>query len=213
MRLLFTGCARSGTGYMAKLITEAGLVCGHEWAFTPFKAGEWGLLKAESSSLALRAVEDGLVGDCLVIHLIRNPLEVVRSVVGRDMFNQSPPRYKAKYSAWLCANVPQCFEPCLSSVTRAARYWLFVNQRAENCIGYRLRVEDIDAKALEDISDVIGVPLDVTALERVGTKTNSGERDESITWDDMLSSLPPLRRNHFESMAERYGYARHPATV
>ncbi len=214
MRLLFTGCGRSGTGYVAKLITEAGLVCGHEWAFNPFRAGYWGSFEAESSCLALRAVEDGMINyDCLVVHLIRNPLAVIRSVIGVGLLDQNPPRYKAKYTAWLCANTPQCFAPHLSPVTRAALYWLFVNQRAENCIDYRLRVEDINELDLREISEIIGKPLDATALDRVSKNTNGGQRDDSITWEDVLASLNPTQRRHFESMAERYGYAHHLATA
>src|SRR5689334_5762287 len=82
-RVLITGCARSGTGYLAALLTELGLECGHERVFAPRtvrgSTPTWpDGVRAESSWLAAPYLAH-LPKGTAVVHLVRHPLAVMRS--------------------------------------------------------------------------------------------------------------------------------------
>lgn len=75
-RLLVTGIGRSGTGYMARVLTEAGLPCGHEALYgadTARRPG-WQNRRAESSWYAAPWI--GSLGpSTLIVHLMRHPVD------------------------------------------------------------------------------------------------------------------------------------------
>ncbi len=208
-KLLFTGCCRSGTRYAAQLMIAGGLRCGHEKAFTRQAVCDWGDMQAESSSFALRAVESGMTTECFVVQLVRNPLEVVRSVCGLGIFNDAVPQRHVEYVPWIAANCPQSFRPGDSPLTRATIYWALVNQRAENQTMSRLRVEDITELHLSDISNITGLAIDPTAIHRVRRDINRrpSKSDNEPSWSDMITSVKDPIRSHLERMIERYGYA------
>jgi hypothetical protein len=92
-RLLVTGIGRSGTGYVAKLLTEAGLPCGHESIYTAntTRPPDWGDRLAESSWFAAPWIHK-LPEGTSVVHLVRNPIDWCASWVGTVW----PPRGSAK---------------------------------------------------------------------------------------------------------------------
>lgn len=83
---IFTGCPRSGTRTIAKIITSLGLPCSHELFFgmpginwTPEK----GEIKAESSWLAVPNLERILKENpkTKIIYIIRDPIKVLNSMI------------------------------------------------------------------------------------------------------------------------------------
>ena len=86
-----TGCARSGTAYTAAVLSRLGLRCGHEVVFGPATRAFTGFggQHGDSSWLAvpflgqLPAGPDGAV----VLHRVRHPLKVVRSLLGIRFFD------------------------------------------------------------------------------------------------------------------------------
>jgi hypothetical protein len=90
-----TGCARSGTAYMAVTLTRLGLQCGHEVVFGPRTRAFTGFhgQHGDSSWLAAPFLEQ-LPPDTLVLHRIRHPLRVVRSLLGVKFFQD-------RANAWL----------------------------------------------------------------------------------------------------------------
>ncbi len=83
---VITGCARSGTAYMAALLDGLGLRVGHEVVFDPRTRhfDGWQGQNGDSSWLAAPFLAD--LGDALVVHQLRHPLKVVRSLVGVRFF-------------------------------------------------------------------------------------------------------------------------------
>jgi len=98
LRYIATGCGHCGTGYVARLLTSVGIVCGHEEIFScatrkrstecldeevPLGPPPWGIpwdqVQAESSWPALFHLTHPCVAKATIIHVVRNPLLVLRS--------------------------------------------------------------------------------------------------------------------------------------
>jgi hypothetical protein len=99
-----TGTGRSGTAYMARLLSAAGHSCGHEELFTPHTSGPpaFGERQGDSSWLAAPFLP-GLPEGCVVLHQVRNPLEVLRSFLGIQMFDDGfrlPAQVRLRRQAW-----------------------------------------------------------------------------------------------------------------
>lgn len=196
MRLLLVGCGRSGTRYAARLLTEAGLPCSHEKRFGLFSCGWQEGDTAESSWMALPALENHLAGKVLAVHLTRHPLDTIRSLVGTGFLGGAPGW--ALYRSWLCGASPRVTAK-QGPLERAVWYWIEWNQRIENQTGFRVRVEDFTENIFSQISKVLDRPLDASALDRVPRNVNHGTPDQTISWQDI--SDPRLLK-----MAARYGY-------
>ncbi len=119
LHYLVTGTGRSGTVYLANVLTAAGIPCGHESIFTPGgikeararlkgtspievswisreSCGNWmpcpADLVAESSYLAAPYLRDRLLQGTRIIHAVRNPMQVINSfVVGLRYFREPFP--------------------------------------------------------------------------------------------------------------------------
>lgn len=87
-----TGCARSGTTYTSLVLPRLGLRVGHEAVFTPRTRAFVGMgdLDGDCSWLAVPFLNQ-LGPDSLVIHQVRHPLLVVRSLLGVGFFEQRSP--------------------------------------------------------------------------------------------------------------------------
>src|SRR4051794_440119 len=81
-----TGTARSGTAYTAMLLSGLGLRIGHEDVFGPRTRSfdGWHGQDGDSSWLAAPFLDQ--LPDALVLHQVRHPLKVVRSLVGVRFF-------------------------------------------------------------------------------------------------------------------------------
>lgn len=88
-----TGCARSGTTYLAVLLSGLGLRVGHEVLFGPRTRGFEGWQGQHGDSSWLAAPFLGELGDALVLHQVRHPLKVVRSLVGVRFFADRGPAF------------------------------------------------------------------------------------------------------------------------
>jgi hypothetical protein len=88
-----TGCARSGTTYMAAVLSGLGLRVGHEVVFGPRVRAftGWHGQHGDSSWLAAPFLDQ--IDDALVFHQIRHPLKVVRSLVGVRFFADRGPAF------------------------------------------------------------------------------------------------------------------------
>jgi hypothetical protein len=83
---IITGAPRSGTSYIARILSYLGIECGHESMFNPweiryeqirFDARKWG----DSSWLAAPFLEK-LPRVTKVFHIVRDPLETINSIIG-----------------------------------------------------------------------------------------------------------------------------------
>ena len=84
-KFIITGCGRSGTGFMQSRLNAVGIKCGHESVFTSKGFLKWGELDGDSSWYAAPFL-DGFT-DTNVIHLVRNPKDVIRSFYRIGVFS------------------------------------------------------------------------------------------------------------------------------
>jgi hypothetical protein len=220
LRVLVTGCARSGTGYAAALLSRLGLPCGHERLFAPGSLrgpdGAWdapprwpGSVPAESSWLAAPFLER-LPAGTLVVHQLRHPLAVMRSNLRIGFFARP-----SGYLDFARAHLPGLERG--TPLAQAARYWVGWNALVERAaaargLAYlRLRLEEVDERTLRELLAWAGrsVPAEEVraALSEVPRDTNTrGRRSEDAVV--RLERLPagPLREALLVA-ARRYGYA------
>ena len=81
---MITGCGRSGTKYLATLLTAAGMPAGHEKAHNHQRRGEWMPGQLVDSSWMAATMLDAV--DVPVVALVRHPLRVVKSLVEIGFF-------------------------------------------------------------------------------------------------------------------------------
>jgi hypothetical protein len=216
-RVLVTGCARSGTGYLAALLTEVGLACGHELVFEPrtvrrstSEAPDWPQpVRAESSWLAAPYLAR-LPKGTAVVHLVRHPLAVMRSNL-RIGFFSAP----SEYLEHACAHLPGLRQGDL--IERAARYWVGWNELIEREARrgglqlLRIRLERLDERGLRELCSALELGVTPScaraALLQVPADTNTrGRRDQDhlVRFEDLSERTSRLA---LEDAARRYGYA------
>lgn len=204
--VVVTGAGRSGTGYMAALLTSMGLACGHELVFNPWTdLPFFGNLQGDASWLAIPFVAD-LAADTIVVHQIRNPLDFLRSSVGIHMLTDPGPYldFIGRHWPWVLG-LPD-------DLTRSLAYWVTLNQAVERFRDagrpyIRSRLEDLDENGVLRLARALDLDKSdeqvLDAYRALPGKVNARQRDESIRWGDIpASSL----RDEAAEMARRYGY-------
>lgn len=230
LSFVVTGCSRSGTTYMARLLSAVGYECGHERVFNIFRVrdadDEAGVRLAlaepkrpgDSSFLAAPFLQQ-LPRGALVLHQLREPLEVIRSHMGIRFFADPhrPSMYLAdNHEDFLdvirrhCPSVLR--QP--SEIERCMDFWVRWNRLAQRAEGLpsvrylRYRLEDVDARLLQTIVARLGGELDDRAAERalagVSRSTNSRPRDDAVCWQRLPSG--PLK-DAVRELGVAYGYA------
>jgi hypothetical protein len=156
LQYVVTGTGRSGTVYLANLLTKCGVPCGHECIFTPWgleealarlrgqsavqvsamsreSCGDWikdaGEVVADSSYMAAPFLDHAILRDARIIHVVRHPMDVINSfVIGLNYFREWMPP-----DAWhwfIYTHVPELrldYHP----LERAALYYLRWNRMIE----------------------------------------------------------------------------------
>jgi hypothetical protein len=225
LKVIVTGCGRSGTNYMAEILDAAGLRCGHERVFTVLGPQPARELDAESSWYAAPYL-DLQDESTKVLHIVRDPSRVVHSffriglcatdpwhhfTFGRPAvmmalkFNVRWHRYRRRWQSVMAHrellwNHTSCMkEP--NEVDRLWGYWcqwnaLVERKAAEGRHPYlRVRLEDLNA-SLPRIRDFLELPR---ALEpQPPANQKSGYRMRPVSWTPMPEDVTLLAR--------RYGY-------
>lgn len=191
MRLLVTGCARSGTGWLAACLTAAGVDCGHEAVYGlsgPLDGG-W---RAEASWLA--APHRPPAGTH-VVHLVRHPLQVIRSNAERGLFGPPEPNAWGEYAI---RHAP-AIAGGSTRLARAAVYWTAWNRLVNG--DEMVRVEDVTAATVTRLARVVDrtAPGVARLPERVN-RQEAGLVGPPPTWET-VAGIPGL-----VDLAARYGY-------
>lgn len=169
-RFAVTGTGRCGTGYTATVLRRCGLNCGHENWWTPDPARVRDGLDGDSSWKALPDIEAGAWSGP-VVHIVRHPVEVVRSFVGLGFPDH--------------VSLPH--EPDLTDVPhpeRAVEYWVRWNRRCERVADLTVQVERL-VDRLDDIAEAIGHPLGWRKAASVRRSINHRRRadvDAETVW-------------------------------
>lgn len=224
-RFVITGCGRSGTTYIAELLSRLGCTCTHEKFFTgkgePSRIAEY-LARAGLRPLQWRMPPYGeaaweaapllslLPDDTPVFHQVRHPLEFIRSrqkkgwIHGRFRHRHLPqlPRYnKARFAAL----------PLAQQVDLLAHFWIGWNALVEDRVGERpylcYRIEDFDLELLLEILARVDFPHDQDAVGGVFAELPTDVNTRGRKRDDItLELLPGATRRELEVAAARYGY-------
>jgi hypothetical protein len=213
-RILLTGCGRSGTSYTATLLTALDLRCGHEKVFRlpEIVRGEvdWpDDLPAESSWLAAPFLSS-LPQDTLVLHQVRHPLAVIRSLRRVRLFDGAGPfrDFVAAHLGEPLASAP-ALEACLM-------YWdgwnALVEERAAQAgLSYRrYQLEELTPGFLSELLAELGQhrsPGEIAERQQLVRRDRNTRGDKShdgdLTWDHLPACAA---RAAAEARAGAYGY-------
>lgn len=233
LKILVVGTGRCGTVYLAKLLTSMNKPCTHEAIFTykglnyaqkvmrkeqPIecsevskKTGTWIKNKdevvAESSYMAAPFIDDSMLRNTTIIHVVRHPIEVINSFVmaGGYFFKV---KKKNKYERNIGNHLQSLYEILKKdiglngAVTRAMHYYYHWNKMIQEKSKYkryfRYRIES------QNINLIRKMVNGDKPNHEIDTKTNTWEyKRPKLTWDD----LPNVKdKDNLKSMALAYGY-------
>ena len=228
LQYVVTGTGRSGTVYLANLLTASGIPCGHESIFTPWgleeararlggripidvslisrqSCGAWqpnlADLVADSSYMAGPYLDDELLHDTRIIHAVRHPLAVINSfVVGLGYFLE--PEATDGWHVFIFEHLPELGQHW-HPLERAALYYVRWNQlierRARRENYFFVRLEDGPSRLLRHL----GARCPDPQLLQQRTVNSRMAGKERYTFADIPPGWP---RDELAAMAERYGY-------
>lgn len=226
LQYVVTGTGRSGTVYMAKLLTSMGVPCGHECVFNRFGvenaqhllenpekirtslvSGDSWLpdgndIVADSSYMAAPYLDEAFLAETDVIHAVRHPLRVISSFV-KDLGYFWGTTVKSSYETFIYGGIPELYQE-MRPIERACIFYVRWNLRIERAMMhrpndyFRFRVED---------------PVDAL-LERLGKekpadlfnnrKANTMQKGKKPF---LLKDIPDGEaKDEFVEMGLRYGY-------
>lgn len=159
MYRLITGCGRSGTKYIAKVLQLAGLDVEHE-ALGKDGSVSWPLAFASDSYPECQQSVKYPEFD-VVLHQVRHPLKVIKSF----MTVASP------YS-WDYVYRQTPITPDLSLLDRRVRYWYYWNLQAESIADMTYRIENLKNRWGE-FCDLMQINLNYGRLSQVPKDTNA----------------------------------------
>jgi len=184
IQFLVTGTGRCGTGYAAELLTSAGIPCGHEDVYTP-----WGIfpqpgLDADSSWLAVPHLE---AFQGRVVHLVRHPVEVVRSFISIGFFRE--------HLTWPHrAFAFRHFKRTGHELDDALRWTIEWNARIEPRADIRIRLEDLPVTLSRLVGRSVEGWTDPPHRINERPRTSQARVPDSALGDQL------------RQLAERYGY-------
>lgn len=128
MKFVVTGTGRCGTGYMSKILTEAGLPCGHEAIYNFNGVNESNYLIGDSSWMAVPHLSKLAGTNTKVIHIYRNPLKVFRSWLfdQNNIISLNYTNTKSNYNHYLLKHYPDIGNE-ENQVDKAVLYYLQCN--------------------------------------------------------------------------------------
>jgi hypothetical protein len=227
LKVLVTGTGRCGTVFMSNVLTSIGWPCGHEAIFGPdgieiAKEILWGDRRPENSAISRQGdvLSEGMdiVGDSsymsapflneidsLVIHLVRNPMPVVASLIGgmfRNFEGVEPSDFEdapdhIRYESFIYDNLPE-LRAEMPQLDRACLFYLRWNEMIESSgkVDIRHRVEDPIGKVLKLFAHEGGCYED--------TRCNSFI-DSSRRWTTSQIESAEIRCG-IKDIMKRYGY-------
>lgn len=248
-RFVVAGSGRSGTGFFSRALSALGLPCGHEAVFD-HNLETSGLPERWSKPVAYPGHEpylEELLGDsslgvvlslervprgARLLHVTRNPLDVVRSWMGTPFFAEAcrgrcDPEHepgahlRAPYPAAMRDALPNVFVGAWTELDRAIRWTVAANRTLElfgevaedQGVAYRrVRLEDVDDELLVEVADWLrpewlelapGIGVRARAfLADAGVDVNRHDRG-SIDWRTVEASL---EGEDLADLAASYGY-------
>jgi len=199
-KLIVTGCPRSGTMFMSRLLSQGGISCNHEFFYgMPGQATAKSRAIAEASWLAVPFLgRDKKEWGAKVIHIVRNPLKQMSSLAHMHVFEEHAFRANP-YSMFKELHLPNLRRHRL--LDRYIYFWVRWNDSIIKHADFTYRLEDIvknPQEVFDDLKhDTKGVKLDVS-------KENAYDNVKQLKLKDFEDCL------YYEELieeAKRYGYS------
>lgn len=191
MKYVVTGTARSGTKYAATVLTEAGMKCGHEMVFDSWGGNftttpRWrdeSAYYGDSSFIAAPFIPE-VKGQLKVVHLVRPPLDVIRSIVGIGHVGDNRSPWVQFLNAHI--NLTQ-FPP---GPQRAAAYWVRWNRLIQHHKpDVTWDVNDITADDILELSMMTEIDVDPgdagRAVQSTDRAINHRQRADWVNLDHL----------------------------
>jgi len=190
---VIVGTGRSGSTYIARLLRECGIPCGHEQWWNPFEKRTPGL-KVDSSWCVVPFLE---AYRGVIWHQVRDPRACIASLLANEVQRPIKPYWSLRQR--LCS-----ISEDQSELDKSVELYLTWNSECERFTNTRWRVEHVDGALLGKLCanlgyDVPGKKIE-TALARVPNQCNHRASTIPLEWSD-LEQYP-----HVIEMATRYGY-------
>lgn len=200
LKYIITGTGRCGTGYAARLLSSAGMPCGHEtvFSFDGYDLLRAPGLKADSSWLAAPFLDDEDLAGIQVVHLVRHPQHVIESLVRMRFFSGEVEAYQP-YLDFARKYLPS-LDDLDCPIEKASFFYIYWNRLIEAVKpdAIRVRVEDGPGAILE----ALGIDPGDWELFDDRTYNTRGDLSEVVS----LDNLPTRMRSHLRMMANEYGY-------
>lgn len=187
------GAPKSGTKYVSELFRAVGINCGHEEWWGKVETRTKTRLDGDSSWMALPEIEFGKWSGT-VIHVVRNPVSVVRSLASIGIIS-SRGNIDPYYREYLLRFEPDLlkFKPVIAE----SKFWRSWNERCRRVADVSICVERI-VDEFGKVEDLLGKRIPKRKLNFVSKKTNSTV--------GLIEINPGIVRKMVYSEAVNYGY-------
>jgi hypothetical protein len=172
--------------YLSRVLNAAGLPACHECSGTGPPSWPY-----EVSWLGAAYLSEF---DGHVVHLVRNPLDVIASLASNDVMDPARP-----FIRWLHTQLPDL--AAMDPIAAACHYWTRWNIMVEPHAHERWQVENVHTEQIEALGRRLHLsrPLQaVRALRQVPTSLNSRGNTQPVTWEQLTPAVLVL--------AQHYGY-------
>jgi len=212
LSVVATGTGRCGTGFIAQLLSSAGLPCGHEAIFRPTSYEQamrqlWNTeLQGDSSWMAAPFLDREIAKGAVIIHLIRHPQQVIESAYDLGSFQSEN---LAGFSQFNIQHLPSLrqFDKPLDKIGHRYVWW---NRMIEDkvagrdCVRFYVDrqepielLRELDKRELIDLSTV-----DISRLYNNRSYNSRGTHRHKIgLWD-----FDPKVIADLQDIMEKYGY-------
>lgn len=226
LKYLVTGTGRCGTVFMARLLTSLGEMCGHEAIFSHegkekainrlmrkesvelsncSRDGDWFIperLTSESSYMAAPFLDDEILSGSKIIHVVRNPLDVVNSHTQDVHFFEYPNPHQLPWQQFVLTYLPEIPE-IDNLLERACFYYIRWNEMIEDrAAGKPYILHRVEEKLSPDLIEFLNITQPESYFD--DHRINSWNRREK---DFGYSDIPDGEiKSKFLLLAEKYKY-------
>lgn len=191
MRLLVTGCGRSGTTWLARALRAAGVPAWHERAYSLTRSGQGGWAAEVSWLAAPHRPPSGTY----VVHFVRRPLATIASQAARGGLARSAGHPLRAYDDYIYRHLPAVRDGG-TQLDRCARFWVGWNELVN--ADERLRLEGITAA---DVTRLAQLVYPAAWLGRLPPPAHtSAAAPPPLSWADLVH-IPEVAK-----LAAAYGY-------
>lgn len=193
---VITGTGRCGSAYIARVLTDCGVPCGHEKWFNPYGTTDNSFV-GESSCFALPVGLYGFGGK--VFHQVRHPLGVISSLL------REPPAGPALHLYRRLVG-----DDNEETLQFAAKAWLAYTKEADRCAVSAWRVDQISAQLVRGLAAMMDCHVKTSTVDRV-LKTVPRDYNHHhgvgrpVTWEE-LSRFDLRLANKIFIRAQGYGF-------